>query len=385
MFSPDHLVEQLKLTQTYKHIVWNSPPSIPKVIEFLDQQDTLVSGVLYTSPEEYLIDFFGNRQVNVFPGVVLLVSNASDALPELPNTIGSLTVIGFSEAPGCLYNRLVTYIEAPCERDSSMRFGEVWGEIMCNEALTESEIREKLQKLPGLVEPFVQVAVAVFYNPGNCDVPYSRIMHQIKALFPNCCAAIRDKEIIILLTYKERRFSNPYDLEQITAVLEKYNGYMGISNGTRQLDALKALYQLTRRSITLACEMKISAPDRIFTFERLGTYSAIDLCARAFFEHIDKKSLLYIAHPAIIALERYDRDHNDNLREVLYFYLFNDRSIAHTASTLYMHRNTVLNKVKKINRLLELDLDDRHLRQRLLFSCQLIHYYEDIVKDELRL
>ena len=111
----------------------------------------------------------------------------------------------------------------------------------------------------------------------------------------------------------------------------------------------------------------------------------IDLCARAYFEFIGQDGLLYLAHPAIIALARFDRDHNDNLRDVLYFYLINDRSIALTAGALYMHRNTVLNKVRKINQLIRLDLEDRHLRQRLLFSCQLILYYERVIKGELKL
>ena len=106
---------------------------------------------------------------------------------------------------------------------------------------------------------------------------------------------------------------------------------------------------------------------------------------RGFNEIAGHDGIVYLAHPAVVALTRYDRNHNDNLRDVLYFYLINDRSITNTASALYMHRNTVLNKVRKINQILGLDLDDRHLRQRLLFSCQLIHYFEDITKKGLKL
>ena len=385
MFSLDYLEKQLMLTPTYRHIAWESPPVMPGVIEFLDQQNTLVYGVVYVSPEEYVAEFFGQGTICVYPGAVLLVSNASKEIPRLPEHVENLSVIGFAETLGRLYNRLITYIEAPSESDSSVRFSEVWGEIMSHSSMTIPEIREKLRKVPGLVEPFVQVGVAVFNKPQNFDIPYKRIMRQLKALIPNCTATVHNKEIIMLITYTERQFNNPYDLEQITKVLEKYDGYMGISNGTRLLNSLKGLYQLTSRIITLACEMKISAPDRIFPYERLGTFAVIDLCARAFYEHIDDGDIMFLAHPAIIALTRYDHGNNDNLREVLYFYLLNDRSIANTASAIFMHRNTVMNKVRKINQLLGLDLEDGHLRQRLMFSCQLIHYYEDVVKGKIRL
>lgn len=378
MFSPDHLIKQLGLTQTYRQIKWMNPPCMPKVIEFLDCQEALVSGVLYISPEEYVSEYFNRCSVKVFPGAALLVSNASNTPPQLPDYAADLTIIGFSESAGRLYNRLANYTEAPTERSNSPRFNEIWGKIMSDRTLTTSEIRDDLRKLPGLDEPFVQIVVAVFYQSDNVKIPYSRIMHQLKALIPNCCATVYDKEIVLLTTYKERRFTFPFEFEQLNAVLEPYNGYMGISNGTRQLESIRALYQLTRRIVTLAHEMEISCPGRVYTFERLGTYMAIDLCAKGFYEFVGDKGLLYLAHPAVIALARYDDENNDNLREVLYFYLFNDRSVALTANALYMHRNTVLNKIRKINQLLKLDLEDRHLRQRLLFSCQLIHYYEDI-------
>ena len=46
------------------------------------------------------------------------------------------------------------------------------------------------------------------------------------------------------------------------------------------------------------------------------------------------------------------------------------------AKRLHMHRNTVMYKVKQVQELCGLDLEDPHLCERLLFSCQLARYYE---------
>ena len=86
----------------------------------------------------------------------------------------------------------------------------------------------------------------------------------------------------------------------------------------------------------------------------------------------------------MIHLTRYDRQHNNNLRDVLYYYLLNDRNLVKTAAATYMHRNTVINKMSKIMDLIHLDLEDGNLRQRLMLSCQFIRYYEKVMEREFR-
>ena len=203
-------------------------------------------------------------------------------------------------------------------------------------------------------------------------------MRHLLSLIPNSFGTVRDNEIIILITYRERRFDYPYDFEQITKILEKTNGYLGLGNGTRDLSALCLLYKLLRHTVRLALQIKVGQETRIFTFERLGMYLTIDLAAIGFKAFTGSDGIMYLAHPAIAYLTRYDEEKGNNLRAVLYFYLLSDKSIADTAKKLHMHRNTVMYKIKKACELCSLDLDDPHLCERLLFSCQVARYYEEI-------
>ena len=50
-----------------------------------------------------------------------------------------------------------------------------------------------------------------------------------------------------------------------------------------------------------------------------------------------------------------------------------------------MHRNTVLNKINKITSMLDLDLEDPNLRQKLILSCQVILYIECAMNRSLNL
>ncbi len=51
---------------------------------------------------------------------------------------------------------------------------------------------------------------------------------------------------------------------------------------------------------------------------------------------------------------------------------------------LFVHRNTVNNKIGKLKTLLPFDLDDGRMRQLLLFSCQTLHYYALILHFAVR-
>ena len=91
-------------------------------------------------------------------------------------------------------------------------------------------------------------------------------------------------------------------------------------------------------------------------------YSVLDLCSQRFCQLYGNMDIIYLAHPIIIHLLRYDQKHGTNLREVLYQYLASDRNLKATAQILYMHRNTVSNKLNLIQKTCPVNFDDGELR-----------------------
>lgn len=350
------------------------PPNILGVIEFLDEQTELVSGVIYLSNEKDAIELFSQRDIYVHKDALIIISDAKEQLLQYPP---NLTVIAVSDRLGRVFNLLKTYLNQPTEVNITRKIYGIWGEIMANPEISTGEIWRMLHEIPGVVEPFVQLCLVTFLASDIQEIPYNLVMKQLMSILPNCYGTVRSNEIILLLTYKERRFDYPFNFDQVTEIIEKHNGYMCISNGTRDLSALRILYHLSRRIITIAVETSAAAREHIFTFERFGTYLAIDLCAKGFLSLTHSEGFLYLAHPAIVALKRNDLEKKDNLSETLYSYLFNDCNITATAKMLHMHRNTVINKIKKISHQFKLNLEDKYLRQRLIFSFHLIEYFEN--------
>ena len=371
----DDFSNKIMFKEKYRVVHWFAPPVTPRVIELLDEQKELFAGVIYISTEANAKVYFEDCSPEVYTGALLVVAESVD---EMNDWNENLTVFAAEDKLSSVFNKINSFISLPPELDGSKKLGKVWGQILDNPNLSTGEIRDMFRTLPGIIEPFTQICIVTFPRAGTKDIPYELVMRRIQALLPNCCGTVRDKELIFLLTYPDRRFDYPFDFKQIAAVLEMYDGYMAVSNGTRDLSALRIIYYLNKRAIGVASDVNVAQGERVLTFERLGMYVIIDMCSKGFQSLTNSDALLYLAHPVVAALKRHDIENNDDLSAVLYFYLINERSIADTANVLHMHRNTVMNKVKKITTQFKLNFEDRHLRQRLIFSCQLMKFYDEV-------
>ncbi len=287
-------------------------------------------------------------------------------------------------ATDCLGRRLLS-TDLSRLGSSSRAFQQCWEDIVQRKLTGVAEIREALSRMPHPIQQFARVAVLTF-SGGGAGIPYNYLIARLREIFPHTNMAVYHQDIVLLLTYPERTFQRDLPADGALAeLLNRFHGYLAVSNGTRALNALASLYMLTKQTAMLAQELDLQKGERICFYEDYSMYCVIDLCAQRYLEIEGNDDILYLIHPAVIHLTRYDRAHNSNLRDVLYYYLLNDRNLVKTSACTYMHRNTVINKVNKILELLDLDLENGNLRQRLMFSCQVIRYYEKVMKQTLKL
>lgn len=80
---------------------------------------------------------------------------------------------------------------------------------------------------------------------------------------------------------------------------------------------------------------------------------------------IDAENLL---HPAIAKLARYDQVNQSNLLHTLEVYLEHDRNAQRCANLLYLHRNSLQYRVRRIQEIAGIDLDDPDERSYLRLS-----------------
>jgi DNA-binding PucR family transcriptional regulator len=75
-----------------------------------------------------------------------------------------------------------------------------------------------------------------------------------------------------------------------------------------------------------------------------------------------------LLHPALGILSRYDAIHKSDLFHTLYIFLSNERNVVATAKCLFIHRNSLLYRLQRIERLISADLEDVNVRMYLLLS-----------------
>ena len=85
----------------------------------------------------------------------------------------------------------------------------------------------------------------------------------------------------------------------------------------------------------------------------------------------------------MLTLLRYDFANGSDLSRILYFY-FLTGDVGKTAQALYMHRNTVYNKLKTIEKILGISVDDISIRSCYSTALQIYFYCEKCLGIDMR-
>lgn len=86
---------------------------------------------------------------------------------------------------------------------------------------------------------------------------------------------------------------------------------------------------------------------------------------------LKKYTVSWFRHPALDILRKYDFDNHTCFYDTLMQYLYQERSLAQTASIMELHRNTLLYRISRIQEITELNLNDPKLRLHLMLSFAL--------------
>ena len=180
----------------------------------------------------------------------------------------------------------------------------------------------------------------------------------------------------------KRRSRLSFNQEALLKLLESYNGFACVGNASEFLMSLPPVYHQTHESLRIG--QKMHPAKRIYYYEDYSIYHIIEMAAESSMQKLGSRNLVHLCNNELVGLLLYDKKHNTNLVQILQAYLEHERNTTEAAKSLFIHRNTMLNKVHKIEEIIDSSLDEPMLRERLLFSCRVIEYmsrycHEDIL------
>ena len=176
----------------------------------------------------------------------------------------------------------------------------------------------------------------------------------------------RDK--IVLLMHNDSRSGSAIqekDIENFSNYLQSCCLIAGVSNRFNNPRHIKKHYQ--QALIALESALSLKNPGQIFHYQQLCIYHLIAL------SNLSSDVLDYV-HPSMLLLIRYDQDNKTEFMKTLYHYLTNLKALLRTKDELYIHRNTLVYRIKKIEEIMGVDLNDGETFFQLYFSLKALEY-----------
>lgn len=183
-------------------------------------------------------------------------------------------------------------------------------------------------------------------------------------------AFIKNNNLIVIFNESKIDFSKGLNI--LKDIINQCNMKLSISNSFTGLNRLNVYYNqllYTINSQNTSCE---KSSDVIYFYNHALNY---------IIESKFNEDILYACHPNILKLWEYDEKSNNNDKiDTLYTYLTNERSITKTSQLLFLHKNTLIYRMKKIEAQISCNLNDSYTREYIIFSIKVLKLYTNKYK-----
>lgn len=144
--------------------------------------------------------------------------------------------------------------------------------------------------------------------------------------------------------------------------MKEYTFFTGVSLNLTGLDKLSQTYLQARQTVDLS--EKMDWKNMLVRYNELGVYQLLLAVS-------DNEAKRNYYNNILGKLEQYDKNNRADYLDFLSTYLDCNCNINETADKLFVHRNTVVYKIKKISELLDCDLSEMEVRVELYLANML--------------
>lgn len=251
--------------------------------------------------------------------------------------------------------------------------------LMDRRIKTRNEARSRLLALGAPVFKYVNCLIVEFddrhtHTPAQADY----LAGKLRELFPQAAFASYQGDLLLLTSASRSGEFPQFERETMNALLESCGACLGISFPIRSLISLPTMYWDVKNAISCGRQYDKTGAVRIFYVKDFVFDKILDLCACPGNNAKTNGNLGYLCSPIIITLLRYDHRHGTDYTRVLEEYVNSGESIAACARRMYIHRNTLVNKLAKIEEITGCDLHDTYFMHTIFFGFQTYRYITDI-------
>ncbi len=248
-------------------------------------------------------------------------------------------------------------LNAPMNSTPGSNLSEVLRKLLQHKLVDETEIRAELASMGWDVFDHYFLTVLTSQAFARDVQTLSAIANGLIQQLPNTHVSMFEERLVCIVNLTKSERSQSQFMEYALPILRDNFLIGGIS---LPFDDLKDIYDYYGQA---DCALKMgSAMDPTSWFYMYDSYMLDDMCERI----VRRGTPEALAPRGLRRLRAYDETHENNLVPLLQAYLECGGNIAETSRRLFIHRNTCLYRLRRINEVGGIDLDDS--RQRLELS-----------------
>lgn len=154
---------------------------------------------------------------------------------------------------------------------------------------------------------------------------------------------------------------------KLTEIAQEYSLCIGISKVFHHVNLLRSGFSQAQRAVALGECLQHNTC--LYVYENYSIYHILEMLA----VHSDLRSYCC---DSILALEKYDQEHNTELLKTLQIYLESNRSFSQTAETLFIHRNTASYRIEKCKAIMNTDFNNAIELFSLQLSLKILEFLQ---------
>lgn len=282
--------------------------------------------------------------------IIRLIHHHGNLLARLCVTLsGEEAAPAYSDMSEVLAGYVAEYMlrDQSVDYSGNADFGSLVRDIIECRLTDREELAHRVKAVGMNVRYSYHVLVVAFREQDSwTPIPWNYVIAQLREVFPFSDATVYRGEILLLLRKTKRTSRVPFDEEKLRAILEQYNCCIGIGNASDFLSSLPPVYHQTKAGLRIGQVME--PKKRVYFYEDYSVYHIIELAAEATRVNMSSRNLLHLCNNETVALVMYDKKHNTDLLDTLHAYLICGYNATEAAKMLFIHRNTMLYKLRKI-------------------------------------
>ncbi|MCR4435771.1 MAG: helix-turn-helix domain-containing protein [Clostridiales bacterium] len=258
-------------------------------------------------------------------------------------------------------NKFINYSSRSIDESILEEF--ISGKVMRNEA----EIIENKRKMLKLASNAILCLITIDVSKAvdGSQLSLNSMSRIIENMFKNSRTIVYNGFITLLLNSKKNNYCFENELKILKGFFEGKQIYAGVSRCFYLLEDMHEHYMQSINALKLGKLMNDGIS--IYLYEDFAIYHIAEACS-------GNGDLKKYCHPSLLTLMEYDKHNNTEFTQTLYTYIDCSKSITVTANALNIHRNTLLYRIKKIQEIMNVNLDNSNILLQLHLSFKMIEY-----------